>query len=196
VLAEEIERTVHAGTLIHVLVEGSWTERPVRYGDCAILIQSRTKLKEYEAALLSQGVPFRVIGGIGFFEEDEVQAILAVLFSLWNPTTGWRLPLRSSRRSSAWRTGTLSISCGRAKASAKGSGSPGRRSRRRSAAGGTSPALRRSPTSSTASSATPAPTSGSADGRHRPSSIWTSCSTRPGSSTAAAIPRCRTSSNG
>ena len=85
VLAEEIERTVHAGTLIHVLVEGSWTERPVRYGDCAILIQSRTKLKEYEAALLSQGVPFRVIGGIGFFEEDEVQAILAVLFSLWNP---------------------------------------------------------------------------------------------------------------
>jgi len=61
-----------------------WKERPAGYGDCAVLIQSRTKLKEYEAALQAEGVPFRVVGGIGFYEEDEIQAVLNVLFFLWN----------------------------------------------------------------------------------------------------------------
>ena len=61
-----------------------WVQRPAGYNDCAILIQTRTKLKEYEAALQAEGVPFRVVGGIGFYEEDEVQAVLNVLFFLWN----------------------------------------------------------------------------------------------------------------
>jgi ATP-dependent helicase/nuclease subunit A len=61
-----------------------WIERKANYGDCAILIQSRTKLKEYEAALQAAGVPFRVVGGIGFYEEDEIQAVINVLFFLWN----------------------------------------------------------------------------------------------------------------
>ncbi|NTW67042.1 MAG: UvrD-helicase domain-containing protein [Nitrospirae bacterium] len=83
-LAKEILRTVNAGTLIRVRAGDTWTERPVQFGDCAVLLQSRTKLKEYEAALLAQGVRFRVIGGIGFYEENEVQAIMSVLFYLWN----------------------------------------------------------------------------------------------------------------
>jgi ATP-dependent helicase/nuclease subunit A len=61
-----------------------WIERKADYGDCAILIQSRTRLKEYEAALQAGGVPFRVVGGIGFYEEDEIQAVINVLFFLWN----------------------------------------------------------------------------------------------------------------
>ena len=84
VLAREIRRIVDTGTVVHEREGESWKERPAGFGDCAVLIQSRTKLKEYEAALLARGVPFRVIGGIGFYEEDEVQAILSVLFALWN----------------------------------------------------------------------------------------------------------------
>ena len=61
-----------------------WQARPAAYGDCAVLIQSRTKLKEYETALQQAGIPFRVIGGIGFYEEDEVQALMSTLFFLWN----------------------------------------------------------------------------------------------------------------
>ncbi len=61
-----------------------WRMRPAGYGDCAILIQSRTRLKEYEAALQSQGIPYRVVGGIGFYEEIEIQAIINILFYLWN----------------------------------------------------------------------------------------------------------------
>ncbi len=61
-----------------------WNERKAGYADCAVLIQSRTRLKEYEAALRKEGVPYRVVGGIGFYEEDEIQAVLNVLFFLWN----------------------------------------------------------------------------------------------------------------
>jgi ATP-dependent helicase/nuclease subunit A len=61
-----------------------WIEREAGYRDCAILIQSRTRLKEYEAALQNEGIPYRVVGGIGFYEEDEIQALMNILSFLWN----------------------------------------------------------------------------------------------------------------
>jgi ATP-dependent helicase/nuclease subunit A len=88
VLAREIRRLIEAGTPVQIKVKDkdgeTWKPQQAGYSDCAILIQSRTRLKEYEAALLSEGVPFRVVGGIGFYEEDEVQAVISVLFYLWN----------------------------------------------------------------------------------------------------------------
>jgi ATP-dependent helicase/nuclease subunit A len=109
VLASELQRLVQSGTMIYERTRTSdplprskkkkldpsqqdlfsgaqddWLKRPAGYGDCAILIQSRTKLKEYEAALQEQGVPYRVVGGIGFYEEDEIQAIINILFFLRN----------------------------------------------------------------------------------------------------------------
>jgi len=88
VLAREVRRLVEAGTPIHVKVKDkageAWEPRQAGYSDCAILIQSRTRLKEYEAALLAGAVPFRVVGGIGFYEEDEVQAVISMLFYLGN----------------------------------------------------------------------------------------------------------------
>jgi ATP-dependent helicase/nuclease subunit A len=88
VLAREIRRLVNAETPVQIKVKDkdveTWKSQQTGYSDCAILIQSRTRLKEYEAALLAEGVPFRVVGGIGFYEEDEVQAIISVLFYLWN----------------------------------------------------------------------------------------------------------------
>ncbi len=86
VLAQEIRRLVDTGAPIQVKDKDgkTWRSRNAGYSDCAILIQSRTRLKEYESALLAEDVPFRVVGGIGFYEEDEVQAIISVLFYLWN----------------------------------------------------------------------------------------------------------------
>jgi ATP-dependent helicase/nuclease subunit A len=65
-------------------VDDAWIMRPAGYGDCAVLIQSRTKLKEYEVALQARSIPYRVVGGIGFYEEDEIQALMNILFFLWN----------------------------------------------------------------------------------------------------------------
>jgi ATP-dependent helicase/nuclease subunit A len=84
VLAREIQSICGQGTAVHERSEDGWKTRPAVYGDCAILIQSRTRLKDYEAALQSAGIPFRVVGGIGFYEEDEIQALINILFVLWN----------------------------------------------------------------------------------------------------------------
>jgi ATP-dependent helicase/nuclease subunit A len=89
VLAREIRTLITTGTVVYEKTSagsdaGSWTERPACFGDCAVLIQSRTKLKEYEAALQREHVPYRVVGGIGFYDEDEIRALMNLLFFLWN----------------------------------------------------------------------------------------------------------------
>jgi len=84
ILAQEIRNVVANKTLVYEKKGDAWIERPAGYGDCAILIQSRTKLKDYEAALKSEYIPYRVVGGIGFYEEDEIQALMNMLFFLWN----------------------------------------------------------------------------------------------------------------
>ncbi|HEX9021249.1 MAG TPA: UvrD-helicase domain-containing protein [Nitrospirota bacterium] len=91
VLAQEIKTIIENKALVYEQTGKGWQERPAGYGDCAVLIQSRTKLKEYEAALRKEGVPFRVVGGIGFYEEDEIQAVMNVLFFLWNKADGLAL---------------------------------------------------------------------------------------------------------
>ncbi len=89
-LAKEIKSLVGSRTPVYEKTanaggsRGGWLKRDADYGDCAVLIQSRTKLKEYEAALQAANIPYRVVGGIGFYEEDEVQALMNVLFFLWN----------------------------------------------------------------------------------------------------------------
>ncbi|MDH4162525.1 MAG: UvrD-helicase domain-containing protein [Nitrospirota bacterium] len=97
VLAAEIGRLIDSKMPVHEHKDGRWLTRPVAYGDCAILIQSRTRLKEYEAALRGRGVPFRVVGGIGFYEQEEIQAVINVLFFLWNRED--RLSLASALKS-------------------------------------------------------------------------------------------------
>jgi len=84
ILAQEIRRVVADKTSVYEKNGYAWNERPAGYGDCAILIQSRTRLKEYEAALRSENIPYRVVGGIGFYDEDEIQALMNMLFFLWN----------------------------------------------------------------------------------------------------------------
>ncbi len=84
VLAQEIKKVVEQRSVIYEKDGSDWKTRSAGFGDCAALIQSRTKLKEYEAALQAEGIPYRVVGGIGFYEEEEVQAVMNVLFFLWN----------------------------------------------------------------------------------------------------------------
>ena len=58
--------------------------RPARWSDMAILIRSRTALPDYEAALRARGIGYKVAGGVGFFFQAEVQAVLNILKYLNN----------------------------------------------------------------------------------------------------------------
>jgi ATP-dependent helicase/nuclease subunit A len=68
------------------LLIGDDPPMPVKYRDIAILIRSRTHIKEYEHHLRLQGIPYTVVGGIGFYEQQEVQDMLNLLRTVRN---GW-----------------------------------------------------------------------------------------------------------
>ena len=56
---------------------GEESERPIEYGDIAILIRSRRHLPDIEHALLETDIPYLTTGGIGFYQRQEI-------YDIWN----------------------------------------------------------------------------------------------------------------
>ena len=64
--------------------------RPARAADIAVLFRSRDSHRDYEAALDRRHVPTYVYKGLGFFEADEIQDLVALLRFLADPTSDLR----------------------------------------------------------------------------------------------------------
>jgi len=62
---------------------GEW--RAVEYGDIAVLFARMTKSLEYERQLALRNIPYHVIGGTGFFKQQEVYDVLNALRVIDNP---------------------------------------------------------------------------------------------------------------
>ncbi|UPM45327.1 UvrD-helicase domain-containing protein [Halocatena salina] len=54
--------------------------------DVAILLRRRTHLHRYQRALAAHDIPYTVIGGVGFYETPEIQALTNLLRVLGDPT--------------------------------------------------------------------------------------------------------------
>ena len=72
--------------------ETIWTDegdgekpRLIRYGDIAILIRTRTRLPEIESALFNAEIPYKITGGLGFYQRQEIYDIGNYLQFLANP---------------------------------------------------------------------------------------------------------------
>ncbi|MDN5870130.1 MAG: DNA helicase II [Nitrococcus sp.] len=65
---------------IHGLIEGDGYARR----DCAVLYRSNAQSRAFEEALLARGIPYRVYGGLRFFERAEIKDALAYLRLLVN----------------------------------------------------------------------------------------------------------------
>ncbi|HHW14456.1 MAG TPA: UvrD-helicase domain-containing protein [Firmicutes bacterium] len=76
---------------------GPEERRAVRYGDVAILFRTRTRLKVFEKALAEQGIPYFVVGGIGFYRKPEVVDLISLLRAVDDPDD--RLSLVAALRS-------------------------------------------------------------------------------------------------
>ncbi|MBC5806096.1 MAG: UvrD-helicase domain-containing protein [Candidatus Eremiobacter antarcticus] len=62
------------------MVEGSdGAPRPISPRDIAILSRNKTKVQAVTNALLEMGIPFRLVGGVGFYDAGEVRDALAWL---------------------------------------------------------------------------------------------------------------------
>lgn len=55
------------------------------YGDFAVLIRTSSQFRSLEEVFLKNGVPYRIYGGIKFFQRKEIKDILAYLSVLANP---------------------------------------------------------------------------------------------------------------
>ncbi|PJF26475.1 MAG: hypothetical protein CUN53_07695, partial [Phototrophicales bacterium] len=71
--------------------------RPVEYGDAAILLRSMTHVTAYETALKDTGLPFVTLAGRGYFDRQEVWDVLNLLRALHAP--GDSLALASALKS-------------------------------------------------------------------------------------------------
>ncbi len=60
-------------------------EESFGYSEIAILLRTRTRLKEYEESLRRAGVPFHTVGGIGLYERQEVLDLVNLLRFLADP---------------------------------------------------------------------------------------------------------------
>ena len=62
-----------------------WVEAGHPRADCAILYRSHAQSRQFEEALIGAGLPYRVYGGMRFFERAEIKDALAYLRLLRNP---------------------------------------------------------------------------------------------------------------
>ncbi len=62
-----------------------WVDRPVRYGDIAVLFRAMTALSTFERALREHGVPYYTVGGRDYFHRQEVKDVVNLLRALERP---------------------------------------------------------------------------------------------------------------
>ncbi len=63
-----------------------WVNRGRARNDIAVLYRSNAQSRQFEEYLIAHGVPYRVYGGLRFFERAEIKDTLAYLRMLTNPT--------------------------------------------------------------------------------------------------------------
>ena len=93
ILGKKDDETANEYTLIaqhikNMKVNGSESQRPIAYGDIAILIRYRTHLPDIEHALLKAGIPYLTTKGIGFYQRQEI-------YDIWNYLNFLNAPLEN-----------------------------------------------------------------------------------------------------
>jgi DNA helicase-2/ATP-dependent DNA helicase PcrA len=102
--------------------EASWTVREIealsgRYGheECAVLYRTNAQSRPYEDALRRAGIPYRIVGGVRFYERREIKDVLAYLQLAVNP-----FDEASFQRAIGWpRRGVGSVTLGKLRAAAR-----------------------------------------------------------------------------
>jgi DNA helicase-2/ATP-dependent DNA helicase PcrA len=78
---DERDEALYLAREIHRLVE----ECPYRYGDLAVFYRTNAQSRVLEEVFVRSGIPYRVFGGVKFYDRREVKDVLAYLRALANP---------------------------------------------------------------------------------------------------------------
>jgi DNA helicase-2/ATP-dependent DNA helicase PcrA len=71
-----------------------------RFGDVAVFYRTNAQSRVVEESLVRSGIPYRVVGGVKFYDRREVKDILAYLRALVNPDdeVSWRRVVNTPKR--------------------------------------------------------------------------------------------------
>jgi DNA helicase-2/ATP-dependent DNA helicase PcrA len=78
---DERDEALYLAREIHRLVE----ECPYRYGDLAVFYRTNAQSRVLEEVFVRSSIPYRVFGGVKFYDRKEVKDVLAYLRALANP---------------------------------------------------------------------------------------------------------------
>src|SRR5205085_9354087 len=78
---DERDEALYVSREIHRLVE----ECGYRYGDLAVFYRTNAQSRVLEEVFVRNGIPYRVFGGVKFYDRKEVKDVLAYLRALANP---------------------------------------------------------------------------------------------------------------
>lgn len=73
----------HEGDVIAQFLSVLIAQKPI--GTCAVLYRSHFQSRAIEEALIKQSIPYKIIGGIQFYERKEIKDLLAYLRLIINP---------------------------------------------------------------------------------------------------------------
>jgi len=82
-------------------------QRPLNYGDIAILCRASTSFGAYEDALEGAGVPYVTVAGRGFYDRPEIRDLLNLLLALADPSDD--LVLAGALRSPAFALSDIAL---------------------------------------------------------------------------------------
>jgi len=98
ILARRISEIVRGGMLqVNAKESGRHVVRPIRWGDCAVLMRKRSPFTLYEEAFAALGIPYVTESGGGFWDAPEVADIASLLYCLSRAPENldWAVLLRS-----------------------------------------------------------------------------------------------------
>ncbi|WP_123054513.1 DNA helicase PcrA [Clostridium sp. JN-1] len=76
----DIDEAVYVGSKIKKMAEGSRS-----YNDFAILYRTNAQSRIFEEVFIKSGIPYRIIGGLKFYDRKEIKDIMAYLKFINNP---------------------------------------------------------------------------------------------------------------
>lgn len=80
-----MDETAEAGYVARVITRMK-SEKPARpYGDFAVLYRTNAQSYAFEKAFMSARIPYKIIGGVRFYDRKEVKDVLAILKLVVNP---------------------------------------------------------------------------------------------------------------
>jgi DNA helicase-2/ATP-dependent DNA helicase PcrA len=80
-----VSSEAHEGELVVSRIKNMVAMRARRYKDFAVLYRTNAQSRAMEESLIRYGVPYRIVGGVRFYDRKEIKDLLAYLRLLYQP---------------------------------------------------------------------------------------------------------------